>query len=407
MRKKLMILGAGIYQVPLILKAKEMGLETLVVSIRGHYPGIPLADRFFELDTRDADEILKLAREEKIDGICTSGTDVAVRTIGYVCSQMGFPGISYEAAKCVTDKALMKDVFTNGGVSTADFERVTTLNEAYAAADKIGYPVVVKAVDSSGSRGIHKVETRGQMENAYKDAVQVTKRDYVLVEAFIDAEEIGVDAFVGKDGLEIFLPHQKFVYKAGGVTVPVGHRFPYEADKKQVAEIERQIALAAKSAGLKNCPLNADVFVKENKVWIIEIGGRTGATCIPELISLYKGYDWYEKIILSALGEKVDFLSEKKNPCMAKLIFSPVSGKIREIHQEKVQELEREGVHVQLDLTVGDSVDALANGTDRIGHVIAVSEEEKVLDKYAARLRSCVELEQGNLQELWEKYAVL
>lgn len=404
MRKKLMILGAGIYQVPLILKAKAMGLETLVVSIGGHYPGILLADRFFELDTRDVEGILKLAREEAIDGICTSGTDVAVRTIGYVCSQMGLPGISYEAAKCVTDKALMKDAFVKGGVSTAAFERIRCLDDGYVAAEKMGYPVVVKAVDSSGSRGIHKVDRPEQLENAYRDSMQVTKRDYVLVEAFIDAEEIGVDAFVGADGLEIFLPHQKFVYKTGGVTVPVGHRFPYEADKKQIDEIERQIALAAKAAGLKNCPLNADVFVKDDKVWIIEIGGRTGATCIPELISLYKGYDWYEKIILAALGEAVDFASDQENPCMAKLIFSPVSGKITDIHLEKIQELEKEGVCVQLDLTVGDWADALANGTDRTGHVIAAVNEEKTLDKYAARLRSCVELEQGNLQELWEEH---
>lgn len=403
-RKKLMILGGGIYQVPLIVKAKEMGIETIVVSVRGNYPGISLADHFFDLDTRNVEGILKLAREEQIDGICTSGTDVAVRTIGAVCSEMGLAGISCEAAYRVTDKALMKDAFFREGVSTAAFERVSSLEAARQAADTMGYPVVVKAVDSSGSRGIHKVERPEQLPKAYEEAMQVTKRAYVLIEAFIDAEEIGVDAFVGEDGLEIFLPHEKFIYKANGATVPVGHKFPYTADASQIREIEKQITLAAKAVGLKNCPLNADVFVKGDKVWIIEIGGRTGATCIPELISICKGYNWYEKIIRAALGEKVDFSSEEEHACMAKLIFSPVSGKVKRIDREGVRNLEKEGVCVQLDLQEGDMIDAMKNGTDRIGHVIAAVEKEDRLDEYLAKLRACVWLEQGNLQKLWEEF---
>lgn len=114
-KKKLMILGAGIYQVPLIKKAKEMGLETLVVSIKGNYPGIALADSFYEIDTRDYEKILETAKREKISGICTSGTDVAVRAIGFVCDNLGLCGIPREAAWKVTDKLLMKEALMQEG----------------------------------------------------------------------------------------------------------------------------------------------------------------------------------------------------------------------------------------------------------------------------------------------------
>ena len=93
---------------PLIKKAKEMGLETLVVSIKGNYPGIALADSFYEIDTRDYEKILETAKREKISGICTSGTDVAVRAIGFVCDNLGLCGIPREAAWKVTDKFWMK-----------------------------------------------------------------------------------------------------------------------------------------------------------------------------------------------------------------------------------------------------------------------------------------------------------
>ena len=65
-----MILGAGTYQVPLIRTARRMGLYTIVVSIPGDYQGFTLADKIYELDTRDRDGVLEAAREEQIDGIC-------------------------------------------------------------------------------------------------------------------------------------------------------------------------------------------------------------------------------------------------------------------------------------------------------------------------------------------------
>lgn len=391
--KKLMIMGAGIYQVPLIKKAKEMGLKTLVVSIPGAYPGIELADEFIPLDTRDKEGILKCAMEEGIRGICTSGTDVAVQAIGYVNEHMNLSGISYDAARKVTDKLRMKEAFAKHRVSTARFEKVTTYEEAAAAADTIGYPVIVKIVDSSGSRGVIKVTEAEALADAYQEAMAVTHREYLLIEEFIEAREIGVDAFVGEHGLEIFLPHEKFTYTVDGVTVPMGHAFPFHANDTLLKELKKQMTLAVEAAGLKNCPVNADVFIKDDKVWIIEIGGRTGATCIPELISTYTGYDWYEKIILAAMGETVDFSFMQETPCMAKLLFSHKDGVIRAIHQEMLDAMRAQGVIVQLDYSVGKRVETMKNATDRIGHVIVAGDDERVLDEYLELLRDAVVLD--------------
>lgn len=163
--KKIMILGAGIYQVPLIRTARRMGLYTIVVSIPGDYPGFALADKIYELNTRDKEAILAAAEKEQIDGICTSGTDVAVSTIGYVCEKMHLSGIPYEAAEILTDKAKMKDAFRQGGVSAADGMRVRSARRHKKPRIAL-YPVVVKRVDSSGSRGITVVVHSGQIEEA-------------------------------------------------------------------------------------------------------------------------------------------------------------------------------------------------------------------------------------------------
>ena len=175
--KKLMILGAGIYQVPLIKKAREMGLYTVVVSIPGRYPGFAEADQVCHLDTRDREGILRAAEKEKISGICTAGTDVAVASIGYVCDRMGLSGISGKAAENVTDKWKMKQAFAAGGVSTASFRQVFSREEALRAAEETGYPVCVKAVDKSGSRGIQRAENPEELAEASAAARSVTDKD--------------------------------------------------------------------------------------------------------------------------------------------------------------------------------------------------------------------------------------
>ena len=184
--KKIMILGAGIYQVPLIRTARRMGLYTIVVSIPGDYPGFALADKIYELNTRDKEAILAAAEKQQIDGIYTSGTDVAVSTIGYVCEKMHLSGIPYEAAEILTDKAKMKDAFRQGGVSAADGMRVRSAEEAQKAAEQLGYPVVIKRVDSSGSRGITVVVHSGQIEEAYENKIALKEFELKALTAQIN-----------------------------------------------------------------------------------------------------------------------------------------------------------------------------------------------------------------------------
>lgn len=400
MIKKLMILGAGIYQVPLIQQAKEMGLYTVVVSCPGDYPGFAFADKVYPVDTCDQAQVLAAARAEKISGICTSGTDVAVRTIGYVCRQMGLHGLPYEASKCVTDKALMKGVFSRHGVSTPRYEKVTSLYQAEQAAARLGYPLVVKAVDSSGSRGVVIVREEGQLEQAFFEARQVSKKDHVLAEEYIRAEEIGVDGFVKDGRLVFFAPHEKYLFRGGQVTVPAGHSFPYICTEKIRANIRRQMQLAVGAAGLDDCPVNADVLVDGDRVWILEIGGRTGATCIPELISMHYGFSFYEKMILNALGEEVSFQASPGIPCEGRLLMSPVDGRITKIDGEKLQSLRQRGIQILIDFAPGHRVGAMKNGTDRIGHVIARAETGEGFRKIYEEVQSCIWIGDKTLMDL-------
>ena len=366
--KKVLILGAGIYQVPLIKTAKDLGIYTIVASIPGNYPGFELADKVYYENTVDYDAILRIAKEEKIDGIITTGTDVAVITIGKVCDELGLKGLSFDAAQIASNKLLMKSKYEEYGVRTAKFRKIALDDEDYA--DKLSalsYPLIFKSVDSSGSRGIVRVDSPEEFASAKENVKNNTRSDYFIVEEFIEGEEFGAQSFVKDGKIQFILPHGDYVFQ-GDTGVPIGHFAPYYLDPAVIADAEVQLTNAVKAMGLDNCAINADFILKDNKTYVLEIGGRCGATCLAELVSIYYGFNYYEKILLTSLNEDVAFDSDLSVPNASMLLMSNSTGTI--ISQTDSNGPDENLVEVHFDYKPGDQVSRFHVGPDRIGHVI-------------------------------------
>lgn len=370
--KKVMVLGAGIYQVPLIKTARRMGLYTIVISIQGNYPGFKFADKVYYVDTTDYKKIIEIAREEAIDGIATAGTDVAVITVGKVCDELGLCGLSGKAAEIASNKRLMKERYEQYGVRTARFRMAPLkLEEVKGIVTELKYPLIFKAVDTSGSRGIMRVNCEEEIVEAFEIVKKATKTEYFIIEEFLVGEEFGAQAFVRNGNLEFVLPHGDYVF-VGDTGVPVGHFAPYNIGEDVYADTVTQLAKAVNAMELDNCAINADFILVNNKCYVLEIGGRSGATCLAELTSIYYDFDYYEKMLLSCLGENVSFLSEKAIPNASKLLISEKTGVIKEIinTNKDIEDIK----DIQFDYQIGDSVRKFQVGPDRIGHVITKGE---------------------------------
>lgn len=406
--KKILILGAGIYQVPLIETAKRLGIYTIVASIPGNYPGFALADKIYYENTVDYEKIIEIARDEKIDGVVTAGTDVAVITVGAVCDALGLRGLSAEAAKIASNKSIMKEKYEEFGVSTARFRKIQADDDDYAdKLDGLEFPLIFKSIDSSGSRGITRVDSPDEFEAARGNVLANTRSDNYIVEEFIEGDEFGAQAFVQDGRIEFILPHGDYVFH-GDTGVPIGHYAPFDVSDAAVKEIEIELGKAIKAMALDNCAINADFIMKDGKAYVLEIGGRSGATCLAELTSIYYGFDYYEKILRVALGEHVDFSPAKDasgnavlTPNASMLLQADKTGVIQKEwydlpetaagsvasktrcniepgddstvdHTAHVPETgDPDIVDVQFDYRPGDSVRLFHVGPDRIGHVIA------------------------------------
>lgn len=375
MKKKLLILGAGIYQVPLINTAKRMGVETIVTSIPGDYPGFAIADKVYYENTVDYEAILRLTRSEKIDGVVTAGTDVAVPTIGKLCDELGLRGLSFEAASIAANKLLMKEAYEREGVRSAKFREISVSDEDYAdKLEGLEFPLIFKSIDSSGSRGITRVDSPDEFAAARQAAIDNTRSDRFIIEEFIEGEEFGAQAFVQDGKVEFILPHGDYVFK-GDTGVPIGHFAPYDLPAEVVDDARKTLEAAIRAMKLDNCAINADFILRDGKTYVLEIGGRSGATCLAELTAIYYDYDYYEKIIQVALGEHADFSSEKAVPNASHLIMADRDGEIasiEDLNPRKADGTYEDGrlVDVQFDYGPGEKVHKFRIGPHRIGHVI-------------------------------------
>ena len=368
--KKLMILGASYSQLPLYKMAKKLGIATVAVSTPGEWPCFDIADECSYTDISDPEAVLKSAREHNIDGITTCCLDAGIRSIGYVCEYMGLKGLSAQAGFLCSDKYYMKESFVKGGVRCAKHICINNREELEAALDQLEFPVILKAVDQMGSRGLFRCETREEAYVHYPETMAATRRDYCLVEEFIQGQMLGCEAMISNGKFLFCLPNNIENYQSY-VPTPIGHSVPYEKMDTLGCEVEHQLELAVQALGMDNCPVNCDMMEKDGKIYVIEITGRAGGNCLPEAVSLYYDTDYYEAMVRLALDMNPESLFEKTSPHTANLshiLTSDRSGILKQIHNDNVTT--ENIVDLSFNVEPGEEIRKYENGRDRIGQVI-------------------------------------
>ena len=310
--KRLLVLGAGRGQVGLYKAAKEMGIHTIAGTMPDNNPpGIKLADEVCYMNIAKPDEVLEKAGKLNIDGVATCCLDTGIPALGKVCDSLNLTGLTESAAIMCGDKLKMKNAFMDHGVSTAKYYKISCEADLEEALEKLQLPVIIKATDLQGSNGIYIAKARQDAFDGFSEAMKKTKRSYVIVEEYIEGWEFGAQAFVYNNQVLFVMPHGDETYMSH-TAVPVGHYVPLNADESIYQQTEVAVRKAINAIGLNNCAVNVDLILKDNIVYVIEITGRVGANCLPELVQINFGIDYYKMIVAMALGENPLELWENK-----------------------------------------------------------------------------------------------
>jgi biotin carboxylase len=202
---------------------------------------------------------------------------------------------------------------------------------------------------------------------AYEAVMGATKQNYFLVEQFIEGIEFGAQAFVYNHSLQFIMPHGDLMFY-GDAGVPIGHHVPYDLTDAVIHDIHTQLTRSIQALGLNNCAVNADFICKDQEVYVLEIGGRAGATCLPELVSTFYGFDYYEQMIKVAMDMKPDFEFNARQPCACELLLADESGEI--VNIDNSNEPHPDIIQISIDYPVGSTVCKFKVGTHRIGQII-------------------------------------
>lgn len=300
---KLAIIGASYLQLPLVQRAKEMGLRTICFAWAEGAVCKDEADVFYPISIVEKEHILEICKQEQIDGICTIASDVAAPTVAYVAEQMGLVGNSYEASLKANNKYLMRKAFAAAGVPCPKFLRVIGDWKLDIGDLGMELPLIVKPSDRSGSLGVMKVEKEDDMIPAIKAAQEYSFKHEAMVEQFIEGKEISVE-FISYQGVHYPLQITDKVTTEAPHFVELAHHQPADLTKEQYEEIYDLTKRALTALGVTNGASHSEYRItKDGKIYVMEIGARMGGDFIgSDLVQLSTGYDFLQGVIEVALG---------------------------------------------------------------------------------------------------------
>jgi len=388
-RFRMLILGGGVYQVPLIHRAHEFDLETVVVTPAGPYPGIQLADHHWNLDTTDEEAVLHAARSHGIDAVATTGTDVCLPVLGRIVDELGLHGPSGSSARMSADKTLMKRAFQKHSVPTAEFEIVGSLTDARNASRRIGFPLIVKASDSSGSRGVTRVDAGDGLDAAWSRAWAVSRNGLIVVERCLEGVEFGAQAFVTGDEVVAVFAHNDTV-TAPPFQTPVGHSLPANLTSSQLANLHEVVCRAVRALAIRDAVCNVDLMLADGEIQVLEIGARMGATCLPENVAVFTGLDVYGHLLQLALGQVPAVRATQEQPNASLLLRSNTSGIVQDVFVPEAVSAHPALIALQIDAKQGDRVKAFQVGPDRIGHVVVKGDSAARAEALAQELAGAI-----------------
>lgn len=300
-RKKIAIIGGSYLQLPIVNKAREMGLEVYCFSWEDGAVCKDIADHFYPISIVEKEQILAKCQEIGIDAITTIASDTAVVTVNYVAQCMGLISNPDEYSEMTTNKYKMRQCFLSGNVPSPKFVLVNDMDHYQITGFK--FPLIVKPTDRSGSRGVEKVLDPLQLEEAILRAQKESFEHKAIIEEFVTGCEISVES-ISYEGRHFILQITDKVTTGAPYFVELEHHQPSSLSQAIQEEVRQIVLKALDALHIRYGASHSELKITENgEVKVIEIGARMGGDFIgSNLVQLSTGYDFLKGVINVALG---------------------------------------------------------------------------------------------------------
>lgn len=401
--KRILLLGGSAQQVVAIETAKKLGYYTILCDFLEDNPGRTVADKFFLVSTTDKEKVLEVAQNENINGIIAYASDPAAPTAAFVAEKMGLPTNPYTSVETLCNKDKFRQFLYKNGFNTPVAKGYTDKEDALHDTDKFSLPVIIKPVDSSGSKGATVLRTWDELSEAIDFAFSFSRTKRIIIEEFIEKKHkylVGGDLFI-VDG-QVVLWGLMNCHRDGMVNplVPVGKSYPLLLENADILEIKNTLNKMIDKLGLKFGSINIELVVdKENKVWLIDVGPRAGGNMIPDLLSVIFNVDVVRMAVLTSMGEQLETkihnedcyyatynLHSTQNGVYQKIVFS--------------DELEKYIIKKCLYKKTGDKVEYFDNASKALGIIFMEFPDGSIQGKVLENINDNIQIkliEEGSM----------
>lgn len=344
---KALVVGGSAPQAALIKELKKRNFEVILADRNNKAMAVQYADKFYPVSTLDKDGIRNVAEKENVEFVITVCADQILLIVAQVCEELGLPCyLNYETAKKVSNKEYMKAVFVQNEIPTAKHIVLKKLNED--SLTTFEYPLIVKPVDAYSSRGVKKVTCKSELENAFNNAVEISRDKTAIIEEYIDGDELSVDVFVedGKAKLLCVRVLDK-IPDSDGFIICRG-RYPANINEKETREIQEIAQKITDGFNLVNSPMLIQMKKNKKGMYVIEFCARTGGGIKYKLLPKVSGIDIVKAVVDLTLDQKIHITPQKYNKYIVDEFLYCIPGELD--HVEGLQELLSEGIICDYDI---------------------------------------------------------
>lgn len=392
--EKIMIIGAGEFQLPLVQKAAETYEVVLVAPvISAEFE--PYITKRLLIDVRKKEEILEFARQEHICGVITDQTDIAVRAVAYVAEKLGLPGIGYETGCLFTDKSLMRRKLEELGLPLLPNRTVFSIEEAVDYYRELGGDVIIKPLDTQGSRGVQAVRNETELREKYPEAERWSSNGGVIVERLAKGREFVVEGISVNHEFKNLICGDTLYFDIPDAYAAKSRIFPTTADEeleRKVCELNRKIITGF---GLKQGISHSEFIMDGDEVYLMETAARGGGVFISsDLISLSTGLHTEEFLLDIATGKRTTMpeLLPQQCYCGYMAFYVPVGTVTAIDGLEEVKALEYVHRNQLDDLFVGKITSAAhTDKTSRLAIIVSGATREE-LDQRMEHIRQTLQV---------------
>ena len=312
--KRLLILGGMRFSCEIVEKAREMGVYTLVADYNSvkDSPGKQIADEAVDISVIDVDAVVSFIRNNSVDGVIVGFNDMLLPYYAEICEKSGLPCYG---TKEQFETLIAKDKYK----ALCRVFDVPTIPEYGIDDNNIVYPVLVKPVDNSGSRGISICRNRQELEDAVESGKKTSKLGKVIIERYMDGREVTVFwTFQEGNYYLSALANRHVKYNQGDdvIPLPVGYTFPSVFLPRYREEVEANCKRLFQHLGLKDGMMFMQCKVDDGRCYVYDLGYRLTGSLEYKILERVCGYNPLEMMIRFALTGKMgeDSIAEKAIP---------------------------------------------------------------------------------------------